>query len=168
MENIHIVEMTENYLDQAAAIYNYYVENTTVTFHMERIDANDMREMLFQGDPLYVSFAILDGETLCGYAYMAPYKKREAYRISSEVTIYLKPEYAGKGIGSKVLAYLDKHAVQNGIHSFLAVICAENDTSVKLFGKNGYEKCAHLKEVGMKFGRMLDVVILQKLLTDVK
>lgn len=164
MSEIRFQPMQDKYLPEAAAIYNYYIDNTTVTFHTEAQSGEDMKAILYQNDPLYVTYAILDGDTLCGYAYMAPYKKREAYRISSEVTIYLKNGYSGKGIGTKAIGLVEEHALKQGIHSLLAVICAENEASLALFLKAGYVKCAHMKEVGMKFGRMLDVVIMQKML----
>lgn len=164
MSDIHFEIMRDEFLEQAADIYNYYVEATTVTFHTEKLGSEEMKAILYQDDPIYISYAILDDGKLCGYAYMAPYKKRQAYRISSEVTIYLKPEYAGKGIGGQALVLLEKKALECGIHSFLAVICAENRASIRLFEKNGYQLCANFKEVGMKFGRMLDVVVMQKIL----
>ncbi len=163
--NVHFEPMKDDYLQEAATIYNHYIENTTVTFHTEPLTAEEMKPILYQDDDLYITFGIFEGSDFCGYAYMAPYKKRQAYRISSEVTLYLDPRYSGRGIGSMALKLLEDHAKKQGIHSFLAVICAENTASIKLFSKNGYEKCAHFKEVGIKFGRMLDVVVLQKMLS---
>lgn len=162
--NLKFCPITDDYLENAADIYNYYVHNTTVTFHTEELSGEEMKSVLCQDDPLYLSLGIFDGEVLCGYVYMAPYKKRQAYRISSEVTIYLRPDYSGKGIGAASLSLLEEQAKKKGIHSFLAVICAENEASIKLFTKYGYIKCAHLREVGVKFDRMLDVVIFQKIL----
>ncbi len=162
--SIHFKSFTDAYLHKAAEIYNYYVSHTTVTFHTERVTPEEMKEILYQEDPSYITLGIFDGGELCGYAYMAPYKKRQAYRISSEVTVYLSPQAAGKGIGAQVLKRFEAHAKSHGIHSFLAVICAENEASLRLFSKCGYEKCAHLKEVGMKFNRLLDIVIMQKIL----
>lgn len=163
--DVHFEPMKDEYLENAAHIYNYYIENTTVTFHTEPLTADEMKPILYHDDPLYLSFGIFDGDDFCGYAYMAPYKKRQAYRISSEVTLYLDPKHTGKGIGALALKLLENHAKKQGIHSFLAVICAENTVSVRLFAKEGYKKCAHFKEVGTKFGRMLDVVVLQKMLS---
>ncbi|MCX7772608.1 MAG: GNAT family N-acetyltransferase [Clostridia bacterium] len=162
--SIRFVPMVDEYLEKAAEVYNYYIANTTVTFHTEQLTAEEMKPILYQDDPLYVCFAIFDDDAFCGYAYMAPYKKRQAYRISSEVTLYLCQEKTGKGIGTQALKLLEEHARKNGIHSFLAVICAENNQSIGLFNKNGYEKCAHFKEVGMKFDRMLDIVVMQKII----
>ncbi|NLU52938.1 MAG: N-acetyltransferase [Clostridiaceae bacterium] len=162
--NIRFEPFTDKYLDEAREIYNYYIKNTTVTFHTEEISVEEMKYILYQDDDIYVTLAILDNDEFCGYAYIGPYKKRQAYRISGEVTLYLKPGYSGKGIGSIVLETLDAHARKNGIHSLIAVICGENTASIKLFAKNGYEQCGYLKEIGIKFGRMLDVVIMQKIL----
>jgi len=164
MPEIRFVPMQDCFLSEAAEIYNDYIANTTITFHTQPLSKEDMRAILFRNDPMYITYAILDGNSLCGYAYMAPYKEREAYRISSEVTIYLKPGYERKGIGSKALELLESHARKCGIHSFLAVICAENEASIGLFKKNGYFQCALFKEVGIKFGRLLDVVVMQKIL----
>ena len=157
--------MTDEYLEEAAKIYNHYIENTTVTFHTEQISSDEMKTILYQDDPLYITLGIFYNNEFCGYAYMAPYKKRQAYRISSEITIYLDPKATGKGIGSYAVKYIEEHAKENGIHSFLAVICAENNSSIQLFSKCGYEKCAYFKEIGIKFGRLLDVVIMQKMLS---
>lgn len=162
--DINFKPMQDEFLQRASEIYNHFVENTTFTFHTEPLSPQEMKAILYPVDPLYISFAIFDGPEFCGYAYMAPYKQRQAYRISSEVTVYLDPKHSGKGIGTMALKHLEAHARENGIHSFLAVICSENTASIKLFTKNGYEECAHFKEIGVKFGRMLDVVVMQKIL----
>jgi len=158
VEPAHIGDLKE--------IYNHYVLNSTATFHYEpRTDA-DMTEMLIQHDPEYLSEAFLirwDGE-IAGYGYFAPYKKREAYKCSSEVTLYLKEGFTGRGIGPQTLSMMEERAKDAGMHTLLSVICGENTASIRLFEKAGYDKCAHLKEVGKKFGRLLDVVMYQKML----
>lgn len=162
--SIQFKPFTDAYIDQAAEIYNYYIKHTTVTFHTEAVTAEEMRDILYHEEPLYITLGIFDGDELCGYAYLAPYKKRQAYRVSAEVTLYLKPQSVGKGIGPKVLDKLESHAREQGIHALLAVICGENEASLRLFDKCGYEKCGHMKEIGMKFDRLLDVVIMQKIM----
>ena len=82
----------------------------------------------------------------------------------AEVTIYLKPEYFGKGIGREVLLQMEQKALEVSIVVLMGIITAENEASVKLFERMGYEKCGHFKQVGEKFGRILDVVAYQKLL----
>jgi phosphinothricin acetyltransferase len=80
------------------------------------------------------------------------------------VTIYLKPEYTGKGVGSRALEFLEKVAVEKKFHVLLAIICGENEQSINLFMRRGFEKCGHYREVGRKFGRLLDVVSYQKII----
>ena len=164
MTKLSLRPADEKLIPDIAAIYNYYVINTTVTFHAKEIDRDGMREILFSDDPRFPSYAIFEGEELCGYGILSHFKKREAYDSTAEVTIYLRPGCERRGIGSFALQQLEIIAVQNRFHVLLAVICEENKGSIGLFSKCGYEKCAHYREVGTKFGRLLDVVCLQKIL----
>ena len=91
-------------------------------------------------------------------------KNREAYDTTAEVTIYLKHDCIGKGIGSAALTYIEDYAMDKNFHVLIATITGENEQSIRTFDKNGYEKCAHYKQVGKKFDRWLDVVAYQKIL----
>lgn len=91
-------------------------------------------------------------------------KKREAYDSTAEATVYLKPGFTGKGIGNLAVKFIEEYALTQGFHALIALICGENTESIKVFEKNGYEKCAHYKEVGKKFGQWLDVVAYQKII----
>lgn len=166
MASYKLARIDEMLLVQITAIYNYYIKNSTATFHKNEISPEGMKEILFDGDPRFPSFAILDGEELCGYCLITRYKKREAYDTTGELTVYLKPGCEKKGIGSFAVRQLEETAVQNGFHTLLAGICAENTGSIRLFSKLGYEKCAHFREVGMKFGRLLDTVYYQKMIGE--
>lgn len=164
MAEIEFLELDEIYLPQILEIYNYYIKNTTATFHIHPLTLNEMRRIVFYSDPRFKTFVIFNNDQLCGYCILTRFKAREAYRITAEATLYLKPEFTGKGIGSQALRFLEKLARQKGFHSLIGGICGENTASLKLFEKNGYTKCAHYKEVGKKFGRLLDIVHYQKLL----
>lgn len=164
MGDIRFEEMRVEFLPSVANIYNYYILNSTATFHSNELSLEDIKGIVFTGSPRFQSFAILDGERVCGYSILSPFKKREAYDATAEVTVYLEDGYTGKGVGSMAISHLEKVAAQNGFHVLLAVICGENDQSIRLFEKLGYEKCAHYKEVGIKFGRLLDVVCYQKII----
>ncbi len=164
MTEVKFVEITENYLPKVREIYNYYIQNSTATFHIQPLTLGEMRQLVFYNDPRFKTFVIFDHDQLCGYCILARYREREAYSITAGATLYLKPGFTGKGIGSEALRFLEKLARQKGFHSLIGGICGENTASIKLFEKNGYTKCAHYKEVGKKFGRLLDVVHFQKLL----
>ncbi len=165
MVEVKFVEITETYLPQVLEIYNHYIENSTATFHTKPLTSEEMRRIVFFTNPKLKTFVIKDRDQVCGYSILGCYKEREAYSITAEVTIYLHPDYTAKGIGSQALRSTEELARQNQFHSLISVICGENTASIKLFEKNGYAKCAHYKEIGSKFGRLLDVVEYQKLLT---
>lgn len=155
----------ESHIPILRDIYNEYVRTSTATFHYEPRTEAEMAEMLILEDPEYLSESWVirwDGD-VAGYVYFAPYKKREAYKCSSEVTLYLKAEFTGRGIGTQALKMMEERARNAGVHTLLSVICGENGSSIRLFEKCGYEKCAHLHDVGQKFGRLLDVVMYQKI-----
>jgi L-amino acid N-acyltransferase YncA len=164
MSNYRFEEIREDHLSKVLEIYNYYVSNSTATFHKHLLNQDEMREIVFFKNPKYKTFVILDDNDVNGYVLLTPYKKREAYDGTAEVTIYLKPDCTGKGIGSLALQYIEAFAKKTTIHSLISIICGENNQSIRLFEKNGYLKCAHLKEVGEKFGRLLDIVDYQKMI----
>ena len=161
---VHFEPVEEKHIAPLRDIYNYYVENTTVTFHSEILDSEEMKGILFFKNPRFKSFAILNSNEVVGYVILSYYKPRQAYDFTAEVTIYLHPEQTGKGIGSKAMEFIEKAACESKFHALLGVICAENDSSIKLFKKFGYWECAHFKEVGFKYNRLLDVVVYEKLL----
>lgn len=163
-QNIEFGDMAAEYLGAAAALYNRYVLESTATFHTAPLSAQDMRELLFFDDRRFRSFAILDGGVFCGYLILSAYKKREAYNGTAEVTVYLDAGHTGKGIGTLALRYAETVAAAEGFHALLGIVCGENEASRRLFEKNGYERCGLLREVGMKFGRKLDIVIYEKII----
>jgi phosphinothricin acetyltransferase len=146
------------------SVYNHYVRTSTATFHTEEIDETTFRGLLFPGYPRFDSWAVLADGALAGYVILARYKPREAYDGSAEVTIYLDDAFAGQGLGSAALTFVEARARERSFHNLLAIICGENTASIRLFEKHGYQRCAHYHEVGRKFGRWLDVVSYEKLI----
>ncbi|MGL6016914.1 MAG: GNAT family N-acetyltransferase [Selenomonadaceae bacterium] len=165
MPKTDFIEMQEEYLDNVLEIYTHYVLNTSATFHSRALDCSAMREIVFFDSEKYKTYVICQGDVICGYVLIGPHKKREAYDKTAEVTIYLKPDYTGQGIGSLALGHMEQYAKQQGLHVLVGTICGENQQSIALVEKNGYCKCAHYKEVGEKFGQRLDVVAYQKIIS---
>lgn len=164
MENIAFKQMDNNYLKEIASIYNYYVINTTATFHAHELSADEIKELVFFDNEKYVTFVILRDDCICGFVSLKQHKTREAYNDTAEVSVYLDPDKTGKGLGSLAVNYIENHAKTKGIHVLIATICGENEKSINAFSRNGFFKCAHYKEVGRKFGQLLDVVAYQKIL----
>lgn len=164
MNEVCFTPVCDENLTQIMDVYNHYVFYTTVTFSIHPFSHEEIKNMVYFDNKRYSSFIITFDNTFCGYCILGPYKKREAYAKTAEVSIYLKKEFTGKGIGTKALTFLEQKAIERNMHVLIAIICEENTASISLFKKCGYDTCAHLKEVGYKFERNLDVVFLQKIL----
>ncbi len=166
MNGYTLREIKEEDLEKVTEIYNHYVQNTTATFHQYTLQPEEMKPLVFFDNAKYMAFVIIGKGDICGYCLLTQFKTREAYNHTAEITVYLDPNHVGKGIGSRAVKHIEDFANSKDIHVLVAVICGENDKSIKLFERNGYFKCAHYKEVGKKFGRLLDVVSYQKILLD--
>lgn len=166
MYNISFEHINDTHLERITEIYNYYIKNTTVTYHINEHSKEQMKDILYSDDPRFNSFAIInkDDGKLIGYCLICKFKNREAFDICGEVTVYLEPSCCGKGIGRKALVFLENEARKQNFHTLVASISGDNEMSLKLFEKNGYEKIAHFKEVGVKFGKKLDLIYYEKIL----
>lgn len=147
-------------------LYNFYIATTTATFDHGQITPEEFRQRLFIGHEKYKTYIIrLDNDTV-GFCFLTQFRKKAAYDRTAEIGLYLKPEFTGKGIGDDAVTFLEKVAVIKGIRVIIASISGENTASIKLFQKMGYEKCAHYKQVGEKFGRFVDVIDYENILPD--
>ncbi|OPY38340.1 MAG: Acetyltransferase (GNAT) family protein [Methanoregula sp. PtaU1.Bin051] len=143
-------------------IYDHYILNSTATFHDGKITTDELKEFLFIDNPKYPSFLIRkNGETI-GYCFLTRYKKRQAYDRTAELSIYLKPAHTGRGTGTIAMKFLEDAARKAGIRVLIATLSADNRESIRLLEKANFTKCAHLKNVGEKFGKVLDVVMYEK------
>ncbi len=164
MINCIFESVKEEHLPELLDIYTYYVLNTTATFHEKPLTTVEMKDLLIFENSKYVTYIIKDEFEIFGYVILTQHKKREAYDNSGEVTVYLKKDCIGKGLGNCAVNFIEGVAKNEGFHVLIATICGENDKSIKVFERNGYFKCAHYKEVGRKFGKWLDVVAYQKII----
>jgi phosphinothricin acetyltransferase len=160
--NLRFQRVTQENINQVLAIYNWYVLNSTATFHLEAVTQEELGNMLSVGHPKYQSFVILLDNAVCGFCYLSQFRYKEAYDRSAEITLYLTSASSRKGIGKKTLAYLEKVAIENDINNLIAVITSDNAASISLFENDNYFKVGHLKKIGVKFGKALDVVSYQK------
>jgi phosphinothricin acetyltransferase len=156
--HIQFHAITEENLNEVKVIYDWFIAHSTATFHTEPITLDQLKAFLYIGDPVYRSYLIRYSDTVAGYCFLTKYKDRPAYRRTAEVTIYLRPEFHGKGLGSAALQRLIQDAKENGFKNLLALITGGNASSVALFTKAGFVKCAHFRNVGEKFSQVLDVV----------
>lgn len=153
-------------LDALREIYAHAVTQGTGTFELQVPDAAEMArrrdDVLAKGLPWLVAEA--QGRVL-GYAYANHFRPRPAYRFCVEDSVYLHPEAQGRGIGRALLAELLARCQAAGARQMLAVIGdSANHGSIGVHSALGFERCGLLQAVGWKFGRWLDVVLMQRAL----
>lgn len=148
-------------------IYNEAVLNTTASYD-EKPRSLAHREEWFDthtrdGYPMFVAEA--SGPGIVGWSALNRFHERPGYRFTSENSIYIAPDWRGRGVGGKLLTPLIEAAGRMNLHVMIACVDASNEASVRLHRRHGFVEVSHFREVGRKFGRWLDVVHLQLTLT---
>jgi L-amino acid N-acyltransferase YncA len=143
-------------------IYNDAILNTTATFDTETKTIDDRTQwFLNHGEKYPVLSAEKDGKVI-GWASLTKWSDRCAYEKTAEVSVYLHKDFRGKGIGKQLLEQLILHGEKAGLHYLLARISEGNEASIHLHELFGFEHIGVMKEVGFKFGRFLNVHLMQK------
>ncbi len=141
-----------------AAIYNYYIRETIITFETEEIDTAEMenriKKILEAGYPFIVHE---ENNKITGYAYVGKFRERSAYSESLETSIYLDINEKGRGIGRKLYKRLIELSQEAGVHVLIGVVSYPNLASQRLHESVGFEKAGVIKEAGKKFGKYIDV-----------
>jgi L-amino acid N-acyltransferase YncA len=147
-------------------IYNPYVLTSTCTYQTEPTSPAERAAWFANRGPGHpVTVAELDGR-LVGWASISRFRDRAAYDRTVENAVYVRPEFHRQGIGSTLLVDSIARARAARHHAIVAVIDAEQAGSIALHERHGFTRVAHLREVGFKFGRWLDVVYLELLLPN--
>lgn len=150
-----------------AAIYSHYILTTTISFEEDPVDAAEimrrMEAVRSAGLPYLVAE---DNGLITGYAYATPWRVRRAYRTSVETSVYLRADTHARGTGTALYRALLAQLTASGYHLAIGGIAQPNAASVALHEKLGFEKVAHFKEVGCKFGRWIDVGYWQLILSS--
>lgn len=161
--NLRAAEISDSYA--ICEIYNFYIQNSVVTFDESNMEAKQWEEKIeyLQKQRLPFIVAVSDSGELLGFAYVAPWRQKSAFRNTVEDSIYLRPASTGKRIGTKLLEQLLTEAKIAGVKEVVAVISDSGaDSSVKLHEQFGFKKQGHLAKVGYKFDRWLGTILMQK------
>jgi phosphinothricin acetyltransferase len=146
------------------AIYNVEVTTSTVTFDLEPRTLEVQRDWLAARSGAHSAIvAELDGQVI-GFASLSPWKDRPAYRTSVEDSVYVHRAHQGTGVGRILLTRLVEVANESGFHAVFGRIVGGHEASIGLHKALGFEVVGTEREVGRKFGKWLDVVVVEKLL----
>ena len=166
MSDIKIRPTAKADLPAITTIYTQAVREGTATFELEPPDLAEMTRrfrVLTEGGFPYIA-AVLDGQ-VAGYAYASAYRPRPAYRFTVENSVYLDPISHRRGIGALLMMRLIDDCEARGFRQMIAVIGdSANAASIALHRKCGFELIGTHPSVGLKFGRWLDTVMMQRAL----
>lgn len=148
------------------AIYNHAVLHTTASYDYEprtlahRVEWFDAHER--------DGYAVLVAEdahgAVVGWAALNRFHDRVGYRFTAENSVYVAEAWRGRGVGARLLGPLMEAAGAQGLRAVLAVIDAQNEASIRLHARFGFERVGLFRQVGFKFGRWLDVAYMERLL----
>lgn len=153
-----VAELTE--------LYNYYIRETPITFDIQPFTVEQRKEWFakFGSAGRYRIVVAEDGGEVVGFASTSPFRPKAAYDTSVEVSIYVRHDRKGRGIGVKLYEALFEAIRGEDIHVALAGITLPNEASVGLHRRFGFVDVGVYHEVGRKFGRFWDVVWMEKIL----
>jgi L-amino acid N-acyltransferase YncA len=146
-------------------IYNFYIQNSVVTFDEQIMQLKQWEEKLEYLNKQKLPFIVAETESgeILGFAYVAPWRQKSAYRSTVEDSIYLRAAATRKRIGSKLLEELLDLSKKAGVKEVVAVISDSGaESSVRLHEQFGFKKQGHLAKVGFKFDRWLGTILMQK------
>lgn len=148
------------------AIYNREVTGSTVTFDLVPRTLEEQRAWLEAHAGAHPAVAAVDDQTheVVGFGSLSPYRDRPAYKTSVEDSVYVHHEHRGRGVGKLVLEELVRLGTVHGFHAMFARIVGGHEASIALHKACGFQLVGVEREVGRKFGRWLDVALMQRLL----
>ncbi len=147
------------------AIYNLEVTTSTVTFDLVPRTVEAQQRWLAARSGAHVALVAVDDEgVVAGFASLSPYRNRPAYNTSVEDSVYVRRDRQGLGVGKLLLAALLETATASGFHAVMARVVGGHEASIGLHASLGFAIVGTEREVGRKFGRWLDVVVMQRLL----
>lgn len=161
---ISIREATSADAAAIAEIYNEAILHTTATFDTEPKTADERLQWLAAHDERHpVIVAVIDNAVV-GWASLTKWSDRPAYRETAETSCYVAPNFRGVGIGRQLKEAQLRQAKELGFHALIARVAEGSEASLHLNQSLGFTLVGTLREVGKKFGRRLDVHILQLIL----
>lgn len=146
-------------------IYDYFIRNTVITFDEEPLTVKDWAQKWDYLNKLGLPFLVMvtPRNEVIGFAYLAPWRQKSAFKNTAENSIYLRPAATGRKLGTRLLEALIDAGKAAGIKEIIAVIADRGaDASIRLHRKAGFADQGHLGKVGFKFGRWVGTFLMQK------
>jgi L-amino acid N-acyltransferase YncA len=155
---------TERDLPEIQSIYAYHVLHGTGTFEEQPPSVEEIAERFAKVVTHGWSWLVAtDATGVLGFAYYTQFRDRSAYRYCAEDSVYVREDVRGQGVGKALVARLVEHAAASGMRQMIAVIGdSENTGSIGVHASLGFQMVGTLRAAGIKFGRWVDVVSMQR------
>ncbi len=150
-------------LEGITDIYNDAILKTTATFDTEPNTMAEQTEWFEEHGSKYPILVAEEEGLIVGWASLSPWSDRCAYSDTAEISVYVKEGYRGQGIGKKLVEAILEKGKDAGLHTVIARVSEGNDVSIHIFDTYGFNHIGIMKEVGNKFGRLIDVHLMQKI-----
>lgn len=161
---MHVRSATVEDAPAILEIYNHEVLTSTVTFDLVPRTLAEQESWITDRSGAHVVLVVEDDGEVVGFGALSQYRERAGYATTVEDSVYVHEEHRGKGVGRILLAELVERATAHGFHALMAKVVGDHQASINLHAAAGFEVVGHEREVGRKFGRWLDVVLLERLL----
>lgn len=160
-----IIEAGARHARGIMAVWNPVIRETAITFNAAEKQENDLVRLIVSRADAGLGFFVAEeqGEVL-GFATYGQFRVGVGYARTMEHTIVLAPEARGKGLGKALMNRIEFHARDHGVHSMMAGVSAENEDGIAFHARLGYKMLVRVPEVGWKFDRWMDLVLMQKFL----
>jgi L-amino acid N-acyltransferase YncA len=145
-------------------LYNAEVVGSTATFDLRPRSRAEHHRWVERHLGAHPAVVAVHDEQVVGFASVSPYRDRPAYATTVEDSVYVDAAWRGHGVGRRLLGAVVVAAAEHGFHTVVARVEAANAASIHLHQACGFTVVGTEREVGRKFGRWLDVTILQRLL----
>ena len=144
-------------------IYNDAIIKTVATFDTQPRLMEEQRAWFAEHDTKYPILVAEDEGLIVGWASLSMWSDRCGYCDTAEISLYVKEGHRNRGIGRKLLKTTLKKGKNAGFHTVIARIAGANQASIHLLEASGFVHIGTMREVGRKFGRLLDVDLMQKI-----
>jgi phosphinothricin acetyltransferase len=152
---------TQNDLSKILDIYNDAVDNTTATFDINHQTLDQRIQWFNKLSKTHPIIVAIEDENVSGFASLSPFREKEAYKQTAELSVYVDEKYRAKGIATTLINNLLELSENYNIKTIISVITTGNDSSVHIHKKLGFKYMGTLTSVGYKFDKWLDVDFYQ-------
>jgi phosphinothricin acetyltransferase len=151
-------------LESIRAIYNEGIEDRVATLDEMPKSEDDIRRWFGEHEGRYAVVVAEEGDAIVGWASLNRYSHRCAYDGVADVSIYVRRNWRGRGVGRQLLTELERAAARNDFHKMVLFALASNDAGLRLYQGRGFREVGVFREQGKLDGRYVDVIAMEKLI----